>query len=485
MARFPEYESLDGVALAQMVRRKEVSAAEVAAAAIERIERLDAALNAVICRFYDDPHWQPPVPALDAPLAGVPYLLKDLGVHCAGFPTTSASRYLADFVPSRDSTIVARCRAAGMTILGKTNTCEFGLCAATEPVFTGTTFNPWCRERSAGGSSGGSAVAVAAGMVPAAAANDGGGSIRIPAANCGLFGLKPTRARTPVGPDVGEVWSGLTAYHAVTRTVRDSAALLDATAGPAAGDPYCAPRPARSYAAEVDTDPGRLRIAITTRAPGGYAVHADCQEAVAKAARLCETLGHNVAEAAPAFDLAGLTTHFRTLWGVNLAANLEQYRKAGLPPPGPGDLETITALVAEEGMRKTGRDYLEAVRAFHRVGRDFAAFFEKFDVLVTPTMTQPPWPLGTIDMMSDDLDRFTEVLLSLQAFTPQFNVTGQPAASVPLHCNSQGLPIGVQFATRFGDEATLLRLCGQLERVAPWADRRPVAIERNATASNA
>jgi Asp-tRNA(Asn)/Glu-tRNA(Gln) amidotransferase A subunit family amidase len=471
MARFPEYETFDAVGLAELVRRKELSAAEIAEAAIERIDRRDSSLNAVICRFYDDPRWRLPISPGDAPLAGVPYLFKDLGVHCAGFPTTSASRYLKGFIASRDSTLVERCRAAGMTILGKTNTCEFGLCAATEPVFTGTTFNPWSRERSAGGSSGGSAVAVAAGMVPAAAANDGGGSIRIPAANCGLFGLKPTRARTPVGPDIGEVWSGLTTYHAITRTVRDSAALLDATAGPAAGDPYWAPPPSRPFAAEVETDPGRLRIAITTRAPGGYPVHADCRGAVAIAARLCESLGHVVEEAAPDFDLAGLKAHFRTLWGVNLASNLEQYRRAGLPAPGPADLETITKLVAEEGRQKSGCDYLQAVRAFHRVGRDFAAFFQTYDVLITPTMTQPPWPLGTVDMMENDLDRFTEVLFSLQAFTPQFNVTGQPAASIPLHWNREGLPIGVQVATRFGDEATLLRLCGQLERAAPWIDR--------------
>ncbi len=473
MVRFPEYESFDAVGLAKLVRNRQITPRELAAAAIDRIEHLNPALNAVICRFYDDPRWEPPAPVPQAPLAGVPYLVKDLGVHCAGFPTTAASRYLADWVAPRDSTIVTRCRVAGMTILGKTNTCEMGLCAATEPVFTGTTFNPWRRDRSAGGSSGGSAVAVAAGMVPAAGANDGGGSIRVPAANCGLFGLKPTRARTPVGPDVGEVWSGLTAYHAITRTVRDSAALLDVTCGAAPGDPYWAPPPARPFAAEPETDPGRLRIAVTTRAPGGYPVHAECKEGVARAARLCESLGHIVEETSPEFDLAGLMPHFRTLWGVNLAANLAQQRQLGLPAPGADDLEPITRLLAEEGARRTGREYLEATRAFHYVARGFAPFFETYDALITPTLTRPPWPLGTITMMDKDLDRFTETLMSVQAFTPQFNVTGQPAASVPLHWSAEGLPIGVQIAARFGDEATLLRLSGQLEKAAPWSGRRP------------
>lgn len=473
MAYFPEYESFDALGLADLVRRGEVTPAELADAARERIACLNPALNAVVCTF--DAEGEPPVPATDpsGPFQGVPFLLKDLGVHCRGVATVAGSRYLANAIAPRDSTITERYRAAGLQILGKTNTPEMGLVAVTEPVYTGPTLNPWNPKVSAGGSSGGSAVAVAAGMVPMANANDGGGSIRIPAAHCGLFGLKPTRARTPVGPDVGEVWSGLTVYHAVTRSVRDSAALLDATAGAAPGDPYAAPPPKRPYLAEIGRDPGRLRVAVTVAAPGGYPVHADCVAAAEDTARLCEDLGHHVEIAAPFFDLAGLIPHFRTIWGANLVANLAQYRRAGMPIPGPSDLETITRLIAADGADRTASDYVEALRAFHRVGRDHAAFFADYDVLITPCLTQPPWPLGAIDMMGDSLDGFVEALFAHQAFTPQFNVTGQPAASLPLYWSKDGLPIGVQIAARFGEEGVLFRLSSQLETACPWFARRP------------
>ncbi len=473
MNRFPEYERYDALGLADLVKRGEVSPAELRAAARERIDQENPALNAVVCTFGSDGEPAVPEPDSSGPLYGVPFLVKDLGVHCKGTPTTAGSRYLDGAIAPGDSTIVERYKRAGLQILGKTNTPEMGLVSVTEPVFTGPTLNPWNPDRSAGGSSGGSAVAVAVGMVPLANANDGGGSIRIPAAHCGLFGLKPTRARTPVGPDVGEVWSGLTAYHAITRTVRDSAALLDATSGPAPGDPYAAPFQVRPFLQEVGTGPGRLRIAVTTAAPGGYPVHPDCVAAVEKTARLCESLGHHVDVAAPVFDLAGLIPHFRTVWGANLIANLAQIRKAGRPAPRPGDLETVTRLVAEEGAHRSASDYVESLRAFQRVGRDYAGFFGTYDVLITPCLTQPPWPLGAVSMMDDDLDHFVDTLFALQAFTPQFNVTGQPAASLPLHWNDEGLPIGVQIAAGFGGESTLFRLSSQLENAQPWFSNRP------------
>ena len=482
MTPFPEYERFDALGLAELVKKGDVTPAELRAAARARIDRMNPALNAVVHTFGDA--GEPPVPEADpkGPFHGVPFLVKDLGVHCKGTPTTAGSRYLAGAIAPSDSTITERYRRAGLQILGKTNTPEMGLVAVTEPVFTGPTLNPWNPDLSPGGSSGGSAVAVASGMVPMANANDGGGSIRIPAAHCGLFGLKPTRARTPVGPDVGEVWSGLTAYHAITRTVRDSAALLDATCGPASGDPYMAPQRERPFLEEVGADPGRLRIAVSTAAPGGYPVHADCVAAANSAALLCESLGHRVETAAPPFDLPGLIPHFRTIWAANLASNFALLRSGGLPEPDADQLETITRLVAEDGLRKTARDYVDATRAFQRVGRAYARFFEAFDVLITPCLSQPPWPLGTVSMMDSDLDHFTETLFSLQAFTPQFNVTGQPAASLPLYWSNGGMPVGVQFATRFGDEKTLFRLSAQLETARPWFHRRPVFEAARASA---
>jgi Asp-tRNA(Asn)/Glu-tRNA(Gln) amidotransferase A subunit family amidase len=310
-------------------------------------------------------------------------------------------------------------------------------------------------------------------MLPMAHASDGGGSIRIPASCCGLFGLKPTRARTPAGPDVGESWSGATIAHAITRTVRDSAALLDATCGPDVGDPYWAPPPAGPFLAEVGRDPAPLRVALATTPWNRKHVDAECAEAARAAAWLCERLGHRVEEARPEIDADALGRAFRVIVAANLRNTLDLRAAARGRAIGEDELERVTWLRAQDAATLTAADYARAVLVLHRTGRAVGRFFTRYDVLITPTMACTPYPLGVLDMGTDDLDGFGEALLRSIAFTSLFNVTGQPAMSVPLAWSRDGLPIGVQFVAPFGDEATLFRLGAQLEAARPWADRRP------------
>jgi amidase/6-aminohexanoate-cyclic-dimer hydrolase len=473
MAAFKEYGSYDALGLGELIAAKEVTAEEVLEAAVERIEALNPQLNAVVQKQYDAARATIRAGLPKGPLAGVPYLLKDLYTWQQGARVGNGSRIYDGFVADHDFTLVERYKAAGLVILGRTNTPEFGLNAATEPAVNGPTPNPWRLDRSAGGSSGGAAAAVAVGMVPAAHATDGGGSIRIPAANCGVFGLKPNRARNPIGPDVGEGWSGLACGHAVTRSVRDSAALLDATSGPAPGDPYWPPPPARPFLQEVGAEPGRLRIALKKKTISGTPVHPECVEGVEAVARLCADLGHRVEEATPAFDFAAL----RWAMGVIIAANVRNaldYRLEALKrEQRQGDVERITELWAEQGRRFTARDYARSIVIVHDVGRRFGAFFRKYDLLLSPTLAEPPLPLGATDMTGNDLDAYNERLFRLIPFTPQFNVSGGPAASLPLHWTADGLPVGIQLGADFGNEALLFRVAAQLEAARPWRDRRP------------
>jgi amidase/6-aminohexanoate-cyclic-dimer hydrolase len=473
MAGGSDYESLDAVGLAALIARKELSAAEVLEAAIARIEARNPALNAVVHTQFDTARAAVKAGLPAGPLHGVPYLLKDLYALDSGVPCSNGSRLYDGFVADHDTTLTQRLKAAGMVIVGRTNTPEFGLNMATEPVRWGPTRNPWNRDRSAGGSSGGAAAAVAARMVPAAHATDGGGSIRIPAANCGLFGLKPTRGRNPAGPDVGEGWSGLACGHTVSRSVRDSAAILDATSGPAPGDPYCAPQPAQPFLAEAGADPGRLRIALLTTAPGGEPVHPDCVAGAIAAAKLCESLGHHVEEAAPAIDAEQLGFAMRVIIGGNLRNGMDLRLHAMGREQRQGDVERITALWAQDARRHSAADYARALFLIHVLGRRFGAFFEKYDVLISPTLANPPLKLGATDMMSDDLDVYNAMLFTQIPFTPPFNATGCPAASLPLHWTKDGLPIGVQIGAGFGNEAVIFRLAAQIEAAQPWADRRP------------
>lgn len=463
---------LDAMALAGLVRSGQVTPLELVEAAIGRIERLNSKLNAVVTPMYEEARRQAQRPP-SGPFAGVPFLLKDLLAAHVGVPLTSGSRLLRAFMPARDSELVTRLKRAGLIVLGKTNTPELGILPTTEPRLFGACRNPWDLGRSPGGSSGGSAAAVAAGLVPMAHGNDGGGSIRIPASCCGVFGLKPTRARIPLGPAVGDIMSGLVAEHALTRSVRDSAALLDATAGPDPGDPYWAPPPARPFLAEVGADPGRLRIAFTTTAPTGAPIHPDCVAAVHDAARLAASLGHEVAEAAPAVDADRLTQAFITVWAAGCAWTLDGLAQAAGRSPGPDDVEPLTRALANGGRQHSGPAYLAAVTVFQQVGREMARFLADWDVWLTPTVAEPPPPLGSFDSPPEDPLFGIMRAAMFVPFTPLANATGQPAMSVPLHWSAEGLPIGTHWIGRFGDEATLFRLAAQLEAARPWAPRRP------------
>jgi amidase len=379
-------------------------------------------------------------------------------------------------VPDHDSEHTLRLKRAGLLILGVTNVPELGFNASTEPDLYGPTRNPWNVARTAGGSSGGSAAAVAAGMVPIAHATDGGGSIRVPAAICGLFGLKPTRLRNPWGPDVGDVLFGLAVQHVVTRSVRDSAAALDATAGTEPGAPYAAPAQERPFLQEVGVEPGRLRIAFTRQAQSGVAAHAECVRAVEEAATLCEDLGHRVEEAAAPFDVKDKEIAprlFTLLVSALHAALLDDFAQMLGHEVRIDDFETSTRASIEYGRRISAVELVHALDTVHGLGRKMARFMKDHDVLLTPTMAMPPIPLGQLAPHNPDLDAHMANVFGYAAFTPLANVTGQPAMSVPLAQSADNLPLGVHFAARFGEEAMLFRLASQLEEARPWSQRRP------------
>jgi len=473
MADWSELAFMDATVQAELVRRRKVKPIELVDAAIGHIERLNPTLNAVITPMYEEARAIAKGKLSDGPFTGVPFLLKDLLASYKGVRMASGSAFQRDFVPDYDSELVVRLKRAGLIIVGKTNTPEFGLLPTTEPRLFGLTHNPWDVTRTAGGSSGGSAAAVASGMVPMAHGNDGGGSIRIPSSCCGVFGLKPTRARNPLGPDFGDMFTGLVCEHAVTRSVRDSAALLDATSGPDVGDPYWAPPPERPFLIEVNADLEPLHIAFTTVAGTGVAVHPDCVVAVRDAAALCDDLGHEVVEASPEIPAELLSQSFITLWSAGCAWMIDGIALSSGRTPAPDQFEALTWALYGMGRAQTAPAYLLALTALQKISRQIAQFFRDYDVLLTPTLGEPPVPLGTFDSPPDDPLRGLMRAGQFVPFTPIYNVTGQPAMSVPLYWNSEGLPIGVHFIGRFGDEGTLFRLAAQLESARPWADRRP------------
>jgi len=468
-----QFERYDGLGLAELIRTKEATPEEVLAATLERIDGRNPAINAVVTRMDDHARAAIRAGLPDGPFKGVPYLLKDLGALYTGVVTSYGSGLFASNVPDHDSEIVARMKRAGLVIVGKSNTPEMGIAPSTEPRLFGPTRNPWNLGHSAGGSSGGAAAAVAAGMLPMAHATDGGGSIRIPASACGLFGLKPTRARNPMGPDAGEGWSGASIGHAVTWSVRDSAALLDATSGPDIGDPYWAPPPARPFLEEVGRDPGRLRIALTTTPWLAGPVDPECAEAVRGAAKLCASLGHHIEEARPQFDEAAWGQASRTIVVASLTFTLETRAAALGRPLSQDDVERITWERVQEARAFSAADYARAIHTVHRTGRAVARFLEHYDILLTPTMAKPPHPLGVLSLSNPDSAAFLAARTASVGFTALFNSSGHPAMSVPLAVSKSGLPLGVQFVARFGDEATLFRLASQLEAAQPWKDRRP------------
>jgi len=471
---FEDLAFMDATAQADLVRRREVRPVELVDAAIERIERLNPTLNAVVTPMYEQARERASGALPEGPFTGVPFLLKDLTAEHAGVRYTEGSTFLADHVSVQDQELVLRHRRAGLVVVGKTNAPEFGILPTTEPRLFGPTRNPWDLDRTPGGSSGGTAAAVAAGLVPMGHANDGGGSIRIPASCCGLFGLKPTRARNTLAPALGDSLAGLVCEHGLTRSVRDSAALLDATGGPSAGDPYWAPPKERPYVTEVGADPGRLRIAVSASAVTEVPVHEDCVRAVRETAHLCAELGHDVFDLAPeGLDGGLVTSAFMTLYMAGVAATIAGWSTRLGRAPTADQFEPLTWAMREAGLGYTAADYLLAVAYLQSFSRQIAALFADFDVWLTPVLAEPPLPLGTFDAPPEQ-----PLFPLLRAgawvpFTPLANITGQPAMSVPLHWNGAGLPVGSHFIGRFGGEATLFRLAAQLEAARPWADRRP------------
>ncbi len=473
MNGFAEYEEYDALGLAELVRRKEVTPSELLEAAIERVEARNPAVNAVVSKHYDYGKKAIAGGLPDGPFRGVPFLMKDLTSAVAGVRMTRGSKFFADTPPaSADSEHVRRLKRAGLVIFGRTNTCELGLSLTCEPQLYGPTRNPWNVAHISGGSSGGAAAAVAARMLPIAHASDGFGSIRAPAACCGLVGLKPTRSRNTFAPFAGEGLGGVSTEHAVSLSVRDSAALLDATRGAGPGDPYVAPAPSGPYLSEAGANPGKLRIAWTAKAPNGARVDAECLHLLAETVQLCTDLGHHVQECNPDVDTATIVPTFLTLASANTVVNLAGHPTAGRPAR-EDEVERITWLTAKMGEKISAPDYVRATQTAHRLGRQMAEFHSEWDVLLTPGLASPAVKLGWLDMMMNDVDEYWRRVFEFSPFTVWFNLTGQPGLVLPLGQSPGGLPLAVQLVAPYGDEATLFRLGAQLESARPWIGRKP------------
>ena len=468
-----ELARLDATGCAVLVRGGELTALELVEAAIDRAEQVNGTLNAIVTEMYDHARETARTHSGAGIFAGVPFLVKDFLAEVEGVRFTEASAFLSDHVPAEDSELVRRFRAAGLVFIGKSNTPELAIGPTTEPRLFGPTRNPWDTARTPGGSSGGAAAAVSARVVPMAHGNDAGGSIRIPASCCGLVGLKPSRGRVPLGPHYGDVFSGLVSELGVTRSVRDTAALLDAVAGPAVGDPYFPAPPARSYTGEVERSPGALRIGFSLESPLGDAIDSECVRAVRNAAALCESLGHVVEEARPDYDAEELWAKFTTLLSGGAAWAIADWERRTGRRAGPEHFEPFVWRFAERGRALGAHDYLLAVQDMQRAVRDLSAFFGRYDLWLTATLGQPPVELGTLVYRGGDPFELRRRCAQFSPYTWIANASGQPAISVPLHWTQAALPVGVHFVARWGEDATLIRLAGQLERARPWADRRP------------
>ncbi len=465
------YIQQDATGLAELVRKGETSAAELASLAQRICEQVNPDINAVI-EWFDTPDANAGTnpDASDAPFAGVPFLIKDLVLHTAHAPCEMGSRLAEGVRIPHDTDLMQRFRAAGLVTLGRTTVPEFGYCPTTESVFNGPTRNPWDLGRSAGGSSGGSGAAVAAGIVPMAHANDGGGSIRIPASCCGLVGVKPTRGRIPTGPDYHDPLCGMGIEFAVTRSVRDAAALLDAVHGPGLGDGYVIPPPQRPWAVEAAAGTRPLKIAWTGQRYDGSRISDDVLAGLEHTVRLCRGLGHELVEAAPRFDFGAFLEATHVIWAAFVAHGVEGVAAMTGRKPSPDNLEATTLQCWEDGRRMSAQDLLSALDVNNVISRQVAGFFQEVDVLLTPTISELPLPLGRMNANDPTLSarEWTAQVFTYAAFTGLFNTTGQPAISLPLHRGANDLPVGMQFVGRWGDEATLFRLAGQLEQAAPW-----------------
>jgi amidase len=468
---FREYGNYDAVGLAELVRRKQVRPEELLDEAIARTAKVDPEINAVVVKHYDYAMRQIERGLPDGPFTGVPFLLKDLEL-LEGTRTTWGASVYKDNVADHSGTLAQRFLNAGVTIFGKSSSPEFGLMPTTEPRLFGPARNPWNLAHSSGGSSGGAAAAVAARIVPVAHASDGGGSIRIPASASGVFGLKPTRARNPIGPDRGEGWAGFSCGHVVSISVRDSAAMLDAIHGAEPFSPYVAPPPKRPFAEEVGRDPGRLRIAFTDKSPHGETIDSEIAAATRDVAALLAGLGHDVEERAPtlAADPAAVMS---TIIGANTALNIRLAEQRFGRAMTDQDFEVLTLAIADNGQMATAADYVAAQQSAFQISRGLAAFFQTCDVFLCPTLCSPPLLIGELNSMSQDLSHIAPILRRYMPATSMFNMSGQPSMSVPLAWNAAGLPLGMMFSARFGDEAGLFRLAAQLEQARPWKHKLP------------
>ncbi|RWX62807.1 amidase [Mesorhizobium sp. M2A.F.Ca.ET.039.01.1.1] len=470
-----EFTEFDLTAQAALVKAGEVTAQELLNVAIRHAEKTNPQLNAIIRSLHDEARTEARAADKGSVFAGAPFLVKDLYCHMAGIPTTGGSEITKDFVPGHDSELMRRYRAAGLSTFGKTNLCEFGTLATTEPKLFGPTRNPWDTSRSSGGSSGGAGAAVAAGIVPAAHGGDGAGSIRIPASCCGVFGLKPSRGRITLGPYLGDSMGGIVNEHVLSMTVRDSAALLDATRGSMAGDPYTAPPPEQPYTEALKSKPSKLRIAYTTSSLLGTFVDPECVKATIKTAKLCESLGHEVVEASPEVDGETYITYFKRFWAMTATRAITALARTRRVPPDSlaPQVEGFNQYLYDVGSNIRAADYLVDLNWFHGVGRSIAQFLGGFDLWLTPTLGSPPPLLGHFDADTHGGAEVMERLLQFCAFTTFANIAGLPSMSVPLYWSQSGLPVGMQFTGRFNEEDRLFQLASQLEEAQPWSGRRP------------
>jgi amidase len=468
-----DYSDYDGLGLAELLAKGDVTPLELTEAAIARIERHNPTLNAVVYKGYDDARRWAKGDLPGGAFRGVPFLIKDLGMPVAGWPRSNGSKFTRDLVDTEDGGLTRRYREAGVVPLGKTNTPEYGITGTTESAHLGACRNPWNPNHIAGGSSGGAASAVAAGIVPMAHASDGLGSIRIPAACCGLVGLKVTRDRNPNLPDGFDYAMGNVVDHVVTRTVRDSAAMLDATGYPEPGSPYPAPPKDRPYLEEVSRAPGRLRIAWSSETPSGRPIEPEIQAALERTAALLKGLGHEVIEKGMGIDYRALFVARGPSAAANFAAGMARLIDEVGREPEPDELEPLTWASLKAGRRMTGSDVMRSMQDIRMLNRQTLAFFEDIDVYLTPVLGTPVPEIGFIDPVNLEPREVNRRQGRTFPFTPPFNFSGQPSLSLPLEVDAKGLPIGMMFTAKYADEATLFRLAGQLEKEAPWKARRP------------
>lgn len=468
---FQEYEQYDALGLKNLMDQKQVSRSEVIEAAISRAQDRNPAINAIVTPLYEQAR-ATTEESSNGPLSGIPFLIKDLA-YVKDVRCSFGSRLWKDFVPDHDGDIVSRYRKAGLVIMGKTNTPEIGLACTTEPVLFGPCKNPWDLTRTSGGSSGGAAAAVSAGILPVAHATDGGGSIRIPASCCGLVGLKPTRGRTPLGPDVGEGWGSMATAHVVSRSVRDSAAFLDATHGPASGDPYGAPHFSGSFLEAMSRNPGRLKIAVDRKAINLSQPDSEVSDALAAAAALCESLGHQVEEKSFEYDRETVGMAANALVLTNVRNNILRRAELIGVSVTTDVIEPYTELLVNLANEMSGETYARAMFTIHAATRQIENFFTEYDLILSPTVLLPPPELGFMNTSSTDFETYSDHFNQFWGYTNLYNATGNPAISLPLAWSQEKLPIGMQLVASMGNESLLFQISRQLEEAAPWFDKMP------------